>query len=113
MLYPSTGIDFNVLNDTGSTPLHEAYPIVNKSIVELILSYISKSCLSNLLECKTNHGETLLYFSALRGFFDIAERILDINESTKSLANADGNTPLHAAVTTKSDRLVELLITRY
>ncbi|VDI75034.1 Hypothetical predicted protein [Mytilus galloprovincialis] len=100
--------DVNIKDVTGRTPLHVCVENKNVNMVKSILK--NKNCDVN---AKDRADYSVLYLAVCRKNFEIVEALLKANCITKcdlNLTHSNQKTPLLAAISTGSAKIVEILI---
>jgi ankyrin repeat protein len=98
------GVNMNMSDGHGSTPLHYA---VQNNLMEIVQLLISKNADVN---AKNRSGLTPLYIACDRSYKDIVELLLSKGANVNA-ANNEGNTLLHRAAQNGQTGIIELLIT--
>lgn len=86
------GLDINIPNPDGLSPLHLATRGGHTHIVELLVAVPGIR-----INSVNNNGWTALHFAARFGFIEIAKLLIRAPEIQINLVNSDGWTPLHWA----------------
>jgi ankyrin repeat protein len=86
----------------GDTPLHEACGNGYLGICKLIMTYIGKENVINML------GETPLHYAALMGHFLVCEWLIE-NTTDPNPEDEEGKTPYQYAVEAGHEKIIELL----
>ncbi|XP_065197618.1 serine/threonine-protein phosphatase 6 regulatory ankyrin repeat subunit B-like [Sycon ciliatum] len=98
------GVDVNVQDEDGRTPLHYAAKEGHVSVLEYLLNA------GHPLEAKSSNGWTPLLHAAWNGHVSVAEHLLNSGHSLDSKDNA-GSTPLHFAAENGHVSVVKYLLT--
>ncbi|KAI0465893.1 ankyrin repeat-containing domain protein [Xylaria cf. heliscus] len=101
------GVDKNIVNNTGCTPLMSAAAIGATSAIKLLLKY----------ECDVGpvgrDHKTALHFAASNGETEAGRRILDKHIEILSIRDATGCSALHQAIRSGSDSFALMLLDEF
>ncbi|MDR1235676.1 MAG: ankyrin repeat domain-containing protein [Holosporaceae bacterium] len=103
------GLDPDIRNSQGETPLHIAVTNSQREMVSCLVFNAADSSVKN------SQGETPIHIAVSRGDEEIVRSLLrncDINlrNVEKDIRNSSGETPLHIAVRNGNEALAELLL---
>lgn len=101
----ASGVNVNIKDENGNTPLHHAVSANNQEIVEVLLANGADINIQN------KDGATPLYNAVLQNNQAMVKCLLDnAKDANINIQNKDGATPLHHAVLVNNQAMVEVLI---
>lgn len=107
LLLKRTGVDFNVKNFYGETPLHYAVTSqkIAKAMVVLLLKYTGVD-----VNAASFEGDRPLHLAISQGDSEIVELLLADKRININATNKKGQTPLHLAVEENNEEMIKLLL---
>jgi ankyrin repeat protein len=99
-------IDMNSMHPEHDSPLFCCLHFENIEAVRLLLAYKDRINV-NLMNA---NGETALTMACRKGYFDFVQTLLSFPNIDINMLDKYQRTPLHAAMYTKSEKIVQLLV---
>ncbi|WP_300721395.1 ankyrin repeat domain-containing protein, partial [uncultured Brachyspira sp.] len=105
LLLKQPGIDVNINDNNGYTPLHLAVDEKNMKMIRLLLSQPGIN-----MNAKDNNGDTPLHLAVVNGRMDIIRELLKLPDIDINAKDNNGDTPLHWAVVKEYTDIVQELL---